>query len=479
MKVLIRGAGDLATGIASRLFHGGYHVLMTEIAEPLTVRRTVALSRAVYEKEVEVEDLKGVRVETIQQVWEALRQRKIPVIVDEHADICRAFRPDAVVDAILAKKNLGTRMTDAPFVVGVGPGFEAGIDCDCVVETKRGHTLGRVIWQGSAIPNTGIPGNIGGYTTERLLRALAGGGMRPLVSIGDSVEMGQVVAYTGGVPVKAQMAGIVRGMLNAGVDVTEGLKIGDIDARCERTHCFTISDKARAVGGGVLEAISGFEKKNLPEMRVDFSFSSGEQEALVWKSIEKQYAIVVLAAGNSTRFGENKLFVGEEGEKLYQRILRKLEAFPEMMRIIVTRFPTIVKEAQAKGIRVVYNGAPELGISHSLQLGLSACIEQEPELQGILFMVCDQPWLRVRTIADVLRMAADHPGRIICAGSGGQSKNPVVWDRAFFQELGELQGDIGGRQVRKRYPEKILFVEMEEAEGKDVDYPADWNARMS
>ena len=151
-----------------------------------------------------------------------------------------------VVDAILAKKNLGTKITDAPLVVGVGPGFYAGQDCHCVVETKRGHTLGQVIYDGAALPNTGVPGEVGGYTTERLLKASDDGVMEPLISIGDMVEKGQIAAYTGGEPVYAAMSGMVRGMLQKGVSVVKGMKIGDIDARCEKEHCWTISDKARA-----------------------------------------------------------------------------------------------------------------------------------------------------------------------------------------------------------------------------------------
>lgn len=265
MKILIKGAGDLATGIASRLYNSGYQILMTDIAIPLTVRRTVALSRAVYEGEAEVETMTGILVNNMAEAEKVFTDGKIPVIVDETAEIRKEYQPDVVVDAILAKKNLGTRITDAPLVIGVGPGFTAGEDCHAVVETKRGHYLGQVIWKGSAIPNTGIPGNIGGFTVERIIRATADGIFEPVANIGDLVEKDQIVAYSGGQEIRAKMSGVVRGMLQEHVPVMKNMKCGDIDARCELEHCYTISDKARAVGGGVLEAVCGFEHKMASE----------------------------------------------------------------------------------------------------------------------------------------------------------------------------------------------------------------------
>lgn len=261
MKVLIKGAGDLATGIGWRLKKAGYTVLMTETEVPTTVRRMVAFSRAVYKKTTEVEGVCACRCRTLKEAETAIKEGKIPVIVDETAAIRKVWKPDVLVDAILAKRNLRTGMWDADFVIGVGPGFTAGEDCHAVVETKRGHYLGRVIWKGSAIPNTGVPGDVGGYTTERIIRAEAAGLFEPVARIGNMVEKGQVVARSGGVDILAQISGIVRGMLQAGVPVTPGMKCGDIDARAEKEHCYTISDKARAVGGGVLEAIAAFEHK--------------------------------------------------------------------------------------------------------------------------------------------------------------------------------------------------------------------------
>lgn len=254
-RVLIKGAGDLASGIALRLHRCGFLVAMTETAVPTTVRRTVAFSPAVYRGRCRVEDVEGIRCLTAKEVEAATAAGRIAVIVDEAANIKDGWKPDVLVDAILAKRNLGTRKEDAPTVIGVGPGFTAGVDCHCVVETKRGHYLGRCIWDGSAIPNTGVPGMIGGYAMERLIKATGDGRFRGCAAIGDSVKKGDLVGYAGDVPIYALIDGVVRGLLQDGVPVTAGMKAGDIDPRCEVSHCHTVSDKASAIGGGVLEGI--------------------------------------------------------------------------------------------------------------------------------------------------------------------------------------------------------------------------------
>ena len=255
MEILIKGAGDIATGIAIRLYNAGFRVAMTETATPTTVRRTVAFSRAVYESAATVEQITARLISSARQLPSVWDSGEIPLLIDPQAAVLSQHRFDVVVDAILAKKNLGTTADQAPIVIGVGPGFSAPQDCSCVVETQRGHYLGRCIYQGSAIPNTGVPGDIGGYTTERLLRAPCAGRFCPIASIGDLVHAGQVVATVDGQPVVAQIDGILRGLLQPEVPVKAGMKSGDIDPRCEREHCFSVSDKARAVGGGVLEAI--------------------------------------------------------------------------------------------------------------------------------------------------------------------------------------------------------------------------------
>lgn len=449
MKILIRGAGDLATGIASRLYGAGHQILMTEIEVPLTVRRTVALSRAVYEGRAQVEEMLGILAEGRTEAEEIMAQGDIAVMVDEEAACREWFQPDVIVDAILAKKNLGTRITDAPFVIAAGPGFTAGKDCNCVVETKRGHTLGNVIWKGSAIPNTGVPGNVAGYTIERLIRAAADGSLEPRVQIGDHVETGDIVALTGGVPVYAQMTGIVRGMLQAGVQVKKDLKIGDIDARAEPSHCYTISDKARAIGGGVLEAVSGFEK------------------------MKDEFAIVVLAAGAGTRFGGNKLNAPVRNKPLYEHTLDRVQAFGAFPAFIVTGSEEIAGEAQKRGITPVWNRKPELGIARSLKLGLEETVKSRPGLKGILFSVCDQPGLDPATMQQIFRVSSLHPGSIVCAGSGGKTGNPVCWDASFFPELLALEGDEGGRQIMKKYRDKVRIVQADPEELKDIDRKED------
>ncbi len=253
--IVIKGAGDIATGVAARLWRSGFPVVLTEIAEPLTVRRTVSFSEAVYEEETIVEGITAQRVEDRAAIANALDDGVIPVIVDPEGTIVGEIEPFAVVDAIMAKKNTGTHMEDAPLVIGLGPGFEAGGDVHAVIETKRGHTLGRVIWEGSAIPNTGIPGEVKGFGAERVIRAPGPGIFKGTLYIGEHVEKGEIVAYTGNTPIPAPISGMLRGLLHDGIIVEKGVKSGDVDPRDDRESCWLISDKALAIGGGVLEAV--------------------------------------------------------------------------------------------------------------------------------------------------------------------------------------------------------------------------------
>lgn len=272
--IVVRGAGDLATGTIHRLKKAGFRLLVLEAEHPAAIRRQVALSEAVYAGSARVEDVEAVRMdvdlaekknrkELLEQEMERIwKKDDVPVLVDPAGLSIAALRPAVVVDAILAKKNLGTTKEMAPLVIALGPGFTAGEDVDVVIETKRGHNLGRVIRSGSAVPNTGIPGIIGGYGKERVMHAQAEGILRNVASIGDIVEARAVIAEieteNGMVPVEASLSGLLRGLIRDGYPVTKGFKIADIDPRQEELqNCFTISDKARCIAGSVLEVICG------------------------------------------------------------------------------------------------------------------------------------------------------------------------------------------------------------------------------
>lgn len=252
--VVIKGGGDLATGIAHRLFRSKFKVVITEVDKPTVVRRTVAFAQAIFSGEIAVEGVRA-KLAEMSDIHATLSQDMIPVVIDPSAACISQLKPDAVVDAIIAKSNTGTALSDAPVVIGIGPGFTAGVDVGAVVETMRGHDLGRVYYEGGAIANTGIPGEVGGYTLERLIKAPAPGEFAAMRNIGDTVCAGDVVGTVNGVEVKVAIPGILRGLIQDGILVTTGMKIGDVDPRCRQEHCHSISDKARAVAGGALEAI--------------------------------------------------------------------------------------------------------------------------------------------------------------------------------------------------------------------------------
>jgi len=253
--ILIKGAGDLGTGVAWRLHKAGFPVIITELAQPLVVRRTVAFASAVYEGAITVEGITARRADSFDAVQHLLDAGIIPVLVDPTTRAREIFAPDVLIDAVMAKHNTGTRITDAPFVIALGPGFTPGVDCHAVIETKRGHNLGRVWWDRPAEANTGIPGEIGGKSAERVLRAPCDGVVKGVKQIGDEVRAGQVIALIGKVDVRAPFDGILRGLVHDDLMVKTGMKIGDVDPRANREHCFTISDKALAIGGGALEAV--------------------------------------------------------------------------------------------------------------------------------------------------------------------------------------------------------------------------------
>lgn len=254
--ILVRGAGDLATGTILHLHRCGFRVLAVECAQPSAIRRGAAFSEAVYDGVTEVEGVICRRIAHIREIESCHMRCEVPLFVDETLSCLAEIHPAAVVDAILAKRNLGTQRSMAPITVGLGPGFTAGEDVDAVVETMRGHDLGRVLYVGAALPNTGVPGLIAGEGAKRVIHAPAAGNIVHKARIGDLVEAGQTIALLGDTPVKATLTGVLRGLIRAGYPVTRGLKIADIDPRGEQQkNCFTVSDKARCIAGGVLEAL--------------------------------------------------------------------------------------------------------------------------------------------------------------------------------------------------------------------------------
>ena len=254
--VAIKGAGDLASGIALRLWRSGYRVILSELPVPLCIRRTVAFADAVINGSAKVEDAESVLISDISKAAAVWEDRKLPVIVDENAEKILTLAPDVLIDARIIKTwREDTHLRDAALVIGMGPGFTAGSNAHCVIETNRGHNMGRVFWKGSAEPDTGVPGTIKGEGIKRVIKAPCPGVFKPLVEIGDSVKTGEVIAKIGATNIEATLDGIVRGIIYPGINVWDGLKIMDIDPRGKREHCFTVSDKATALGGGVLEAI--------------------------------------------------------------------------------------------------------------------------------------------------------------------------------------------------------------------------------
>ncbi|MDD3472444.1 MAG: selenium-dependent molybdenum cofactor biosynthesis protein YqeB [Syntrophaceae bacterium] len=268
--VLIRGAGEIASGVAHRLWRSGFQKLvMTEIQNPIAVRRKVSFCEAVFDEEATVEKIEAALAKNIEDVFLIWNRYKIAVMVDPWLECLSGLKPDILVDAILAKRNLGTKMDHAGLVIGLGPGFEAGKDCHCIVETNRGHDLGRLIFSGYSSDNTGVPGSIMGQTLARVIRSPVEGVFESYFEIGALVESGTAVGKIADTLIESNLRGILRGIIRNGSYVGKYTKIGDIDPRSERRYCYTISDKARAVGGSVLEAIlahHNFKSLCLPDI---------------------------------------------------------------------------------------------------------------------------------------------------------------------------------------------------------------------
>lgn len=254
--VVVRGGGDIASGTIQKLYRAGFNLLVLETEKPTAIRRKVCFSEAVYDGQTVIEGIESVLVKDFEGIRMAWGKGYVPIVVDEKAVFIDLIKPDAVVDAMLAKKNLGTNMNMATITVALGPGFEAGKDVDIVIETMRGHNLGRLIFNGKAAENTGIPGEIKGYSKERVVYSPCEGIIKNIKEIGDEVMAEEIIAYVDGFEVKAAIHGILRGIIRNEINVSKGLKIADIDPGFkEKAKCFTISDKARNIGGGALEAI--------------------------------------------------------------------------------------------------------------------------------------------------------------------------------------------------------------------------------
>jgi len=253
--VVIRSGGEIGTAVAHKLYRCGFKVLILEVPEPAFIRSEVAYGKAIYEGEAIVEGVFAVKINTIDEIYSLWEKEIIPVLIDPSCAVVRSINPSAVVDATLAKRNIGTNKKMAPITIALGPGYEAGVDVDVVIETNRGHNLGRLIFKGFSEKNTGIPGSIMGYTEERVLRAPVKGRIKKLLAIGDTVNKGQVICCVEEQEVRAQIDGVLRGIIREGFFVQNGMKIGDIDPRTLKEYCFTISDKGRAIAGAVLEAI--------------------------------------------------------------------------------------------------------------------------------------------------------------------------------------------------------------------------------
>lgn len=262
--VAIKGAGDLATGVAIRLWRCGFPVVLSELEQPLCIRRSVTFAEAVYEGSQQVEDATALRISEPGDAFAVWEKNRIPVLVDPGFTRIRQLSPAVVIDGRILKKSHDTRIDEAGLVIGLGPGFTAGVNVHAVIETNRGHYMGRVFWRGSAEKDTGEPGEIKGVRSGRVIYAPAAGTFHPLRKIGEFVEAGELVADVDGTPVMAGVRGILRGLLHGGLTVTKGLKIGDVDPRGVADHCWTVSEKALAVGGGVIEAILTWHAGRMP-----------------------------------------------------------------------------------------------------------------------------------------------------------------------------------------------------------------------
>ena len=652
--LLVRGGGDLASGVIHRLYKCGYQVLVLECRKPSAIRRKVSFGEAVFDGISSVEGVTGRLIEDVsecQKVWEA---GEIPILVDETGKVIKELRPDALIDAILAKRNLGTTREMAPLTVALGPGFEAGKDVDFVIETQRGHNLGRVIEEGTATPNTGIPGVIAGYGKERVIHSPAAGIMHNRSKIGDIVEKDQIIAMVDATPVYGSLYSRKCGRSSAGKwsaavmqadSLLEALKInpekyrviavvggggktslifrlmeelvsigktvivtttthmayeperpfvenGDIDGvrkdlqiyhytvaaslDCSKGKigclseekleelrglsdvllieadgakrlplkvpeewepvipelvdlligvvgmdalgepiqktCHRVEKVAKFLGKGIEETVTEddivkiavsrdglrkcvdereyrvlLNKADIPGKAEAAERIAGKLEQqrvhVVWGSLQKEYynscdfarekiTLVMLAAGDSRRFGSNKLLYEIDGMPMYLRTLEKLQKAASELGdceiIVVTQYEEIAAKANTLGVKVLINPQPERGISSSMQIGLATAKDSS----ACLFTVSDQPWLTAETIINLVDKFRDEQKGMACTIFGTKTGNPCIFSREYYQELMEITGDKGGKQIINRHPEDVTYFKIEDArELQDIDIP--------
>jgi xanthine dehydrogenase accessory factor len=255
LRVLIRGGGDLSSGVALRLHHIGCELIINELAQPLMVRRLASFGEAVYSGEMTIEGVTARLCVSVDRIQDILKRGEIPVLIDPNTQSRHVLQPDVIIDGRMTKKAPDLGMDSAPMTIGLGPGFTAGENCHVVVETNRGHFMGRIYWSGSAEKDTGVPESVLNQQTERVLRASADGILCNVKQIGALVEKGEVITSIAGAPIVANFSGVLRGIMHDGLQVTKNMKIGDLDPRGDPRYCHLVSDKALAVGGGILEAI--------------------------------------------------------------------------------------------------------------------------------------------------------------------------------------------------------------------------------
>lgn len=261
MNVLIRGGGDLGSGVALRLHNVGFNIVVTEVEQPLALRRTVSFANAIYEDQIEIEGIKAKKINSTKEIPQLISEKIIPVLISPDTISFSTFTPNVVVDARLLKKFINYDLKDKPMIIGLGPGFIAGKNCHSVIETNRGHYLGRVIWQGEAQANTATPGTVMKKSAERVLRAPTSGKISSNLSLGSFVKQGDEIGTVAGIPFYAPFDGCLRGLMHNDIYVTEGLKIGDVDPRMDENLISFVSEKSLAIAGGVLEAILSYQLK--------------------------------------------------------------------------------------------------------------------------------------------------------------------------------------------------------------------------